>query len=360
MPDGVLTALRPDPEEFIRAAMRWHFSPETGSQFWLDRATRLDFDPRADVKCFDDLALFPNMTGELRHVRAEDLVPRGYGGIAELVGVFESGGTVGEPKRIPYFEDWAKQNLAWTHASLDARGVPRGVNWISTAPSGPHGVGHFARRQAVERAGICFTIDVDPRWVKKLIASGDAAAADTYVDHLVDQVVLLLRGQDVGVLMTTPPILERLARDEELIALINSKVKAIIWVGTQLDPAVRRRYRTETFPNVILHGTYGNTMILGANDERPGLGLDEPCVFDTNSPFSTLTVVDPLTRLPVSYGERGRVLMNHVSKSAFLPNNLERDLAVRIRPPAGQVGDSVADVMPVATFENEIVIEGVY
>ena len=31
----------PDPEEFIRAAMEWHFDPETGSPFWLDRARSL-------------------------------------------------------------------------------------------------------------------------------------------------------------------------------------------------------------------------------------------------------------------------------------------------------------------------------
>jgi phenylacetate-coenzyme A ligase PaaK-like adenylate-forming protein len=340
--------------------MRWHFSPETGSPFWLRQAKTLDFDPIADVKSFDDLGLFPNITGELRYVTAEDLMPRGYQGTAELVGIFETGGTVGLPKRIPYFEDWARQNLAWTHRNLDAQNIPRGVNWISTAPSGPHGVGHFARRQAVERDGICFTIDVDPRWVKKLIARGDAGAADMYIDHLAEQLVVLLRSQSVGVLMTTPPLLERLAGDSQLVDLVNSKIKAIVWVGTHMDPAARRRYRTDVFPDLILHGTYGNTMILGANDERPGLGLDEPCIFDTNSPFATLAVVDPGTRRPVNYGERGQVVMNHVSKSALLPNNLERDLAVRMRPPDGQIGDSVADIVPVATFEEELVIEGVY
>jgi hypothetical protein len=52
--------------------------------------------------------------------------------------------------------------------------------------------------------------------------------------------------------------------------------------------------------------------------------------------------------------------MNHVSRSFLLPNNLERDTAIRTRPPAGQVGDSVADVAPVERFGDETVIEGVY
>jgi hypothetical protein len=52
--------------------------------------------------------------------------------------------------------------------------------------------------------------------------------------------------------------------------------------------------------------------------------------------------------------------MNHISKGMLLPNNLERDNATRLQPPPGAVGDSVADVSPVETFDNEAVIEGVY
>ena len=57
---------------------------------------------------------------------------------------------------------------------------------------------------------------------------------------------------------------------------------------------------------------------------------------------------------------RGRVLVTHISRSFLLPNNLERDLATRIEPLDGSVGDAVADIAPVAVFEDEAVIEGVY
>jgi hypothetical protein len=52
--------------------------------------------------------------------------------------------------------------------------------------------------------------------------------------------------------------------------------------------------------------------------------------------------------------------MHHLSKNMLLPNNLERNLATRIPPPSGQVGDSVADVSPVVRFDDAAVIEGVY
>ena len=107
-------------------------------------------------------------------------------------------------------------------------------------------------------------------------------------------------------------------------------------------------------------GEYGSTMMIGVAGERPGLEGGSPCVFDPFSPYVTFTVVDAKTGEPVPYGQRGQVVVNHVSKSFLLPNNLERDLATRMPPVRGTVGDSVADITPVATFENEAVIEGVY
>jgi hypothetical protein len=101
-------------------------------------------------------------------------------------------------------------------------------------------------------------------------------------------------------------------------------------------------------------------MVLGGAPERLGLADDDPCIFDPFSPYITFSVVDPDSGRKVAYGERGQVVMNHVSKSFLLPNNLERDMATRTRAPEGQAGDSVADVTPVQRFDDETVIEGVY
>ncbi len=91
---------RVDPQEFLQAAMEWHFNPETGSTYWLKRAKLLPFDPRKDIKRIEDLALFPNIVDELRDVRAEDLIPRGYGSHPNVVDISESGGTTGTPKHV--------------------------------------------------------------------------------------------------------------------------------------------------------------------------------------------------------------------------------------------------------------------
>jgi acyl-CoA synthetase (AMP-forming)/AMP-acid ligase II len=351
---------QPDPDEFVRAAMEWHFNPETGSAYWLRKAKTLPFDPRADVKSMKDLALFPNFINELREVLVEDLIPRGYGANPGIVGVYESGGTTGAPKRVVLLRDWWDRYMTWMHANLDAKEFPRNVNWLSALPSGPHLVGETATRLAADRGGITFCVDMDPRWVKKLIAVGKADEANAYAEHLVEQFTFLLRTQDVGVVMVSPPLLERIARDDDLVDMINEKVQVLFWGGAHMDADTRYLYRTEVFPGVKLQSLYGSTMILGSINERAGLTDDVPCIFDAPGPFVTIRVIDPGTGRTVDYGTRGQVVMNHVSKNWLLPNNLERDVATRVNPPPGQVGDSVADVSSVASFESEAVIEGVY
>lgn len=161
-------------------------------------------------------------------------------------------------------------------------------------------------------------------------------------------------------MITTPPLLERLSQNDHLVKLINEKVQFIQWGGAHMDGDTRHLFRTEVFPGIPLQGGYGSTMILGGALERIDPAGHDLCIFDPFTPYISFSVINPDTGKNVAYSERGQVVMNHISKGMLLPNNLERDTAVRIQPPAGQVGDSVADIRPVASFDNETVIEGVY
>lgn len=351
---------QPSGKELIEAAMDWHFGPDTGSPFWLDRARTLDFDPRTDVRTFEDLALFPNVANELREVRVQDLIPRGYGDRAGLVGVFESGGTTGAPKRVVCLADWLERYTSWVSRNMDERGFARGAHYLNMVPTGPHAFGHYTAGLARMRGGATFGIDMDPRWVKRCIAAGRDKEAERYADHLVEQGTYVLDTQDVGVLVITPPLLVRLARSDRLVDLVNRTVRVIYWAGTHMDADTRHLLRTEVFPEVELFGAYGSTMVLCVTVDRAGLSVEDPCVFDPFAPYISFSVVDFDTREVVPYGRRGQVVMNHVSKAMFVPNNLERDEATRIEPLPGQLGDSVADVTPVRVFDDQTVIEGVY
>lgn len=352
----------PDPDEFIRAAMRWHFDEETGSPFWVRRAQSLAFDPISDVRSFDDLALFPNVTDELRGVPVHDLIPRGFGPHPDVLSVIESGGTTGAPKRVPFLQRFADLVTQQAVAALRERQVDPAKGWLVVMPSGPHIALEQSRRPGNALGALVFAVDFDPRWVKKLIGSGAADQAEAYVQHLIDQATFILRDENIGMLRLTPPLLAKFAERDELVDLINEKVEWIDWGGAHMDRDSRNFYRTELFPNTQLTGFYGTTMALGAGgSERPGLSPTDPCILDPYlSPYVTLSVVDVESHEPVPYGTTGQLVVNHVTKSFFLPNNAERDLATRIEPVSDQIGDSIADVHPLETFGDTTVVEGVY
>lgn len=350
-----------EPEAFLRAAMQWHFDPGTGSPFWLERAARLEFDPRTDVRTFDDLRMFPNLTDELREVRIQDLIPRGYGEHPDVVRVVESGGTTGPPKRVVILRDWWELLIEQGIRHLDAYESPRDCNVLALMPSGPHAASEQHRTVHARRGCISLNIDLDPRWVKRLVGAGRDDEVALYIAHLVDQAAHHLMTQDIEIIAGTPPLIAALCRRDDLVERMQERVRAIGWGGAHMDADTRHFYRTELFPNATLAGGYGTTMALGGGaSERPGLDGDDPCIFDPFSPYVTFSVVDPETLDPVAVGERGQLLVNHVSRSFFLPSNLERDEALRVPTLPARVGDAIADVTPLPEFGGAPAIEGVY
>jgi phenylacetate-coenzyme A ligase PaaK-like adenylate-forming protein len=343
-------------EAYLRAAIGWHFGEDTGSPFWLRAAKNLGFDPLTDIETFDDLRLFPHVVNELRHVSVGDLIPRGYGSPPPVPQIFESGGTTGAPKRTVQMPDWVAQVIQWQIEDFTSGGFVPGGGLLCLMPSGPHGVGYFSRAVSERLGSVFHTIDLDPRWVKKIAARGVKPEVSAYVDHVVEQARFILQTQDMANLHTTPPLFEAIARDDALVELLNQKIRYVLLSGAHLDMDTFDLLR-DIFPNAAITMAFGSTMILSQAITRT---TGDSFVFHPRTPYIVFWVVDPDTGERVPYGERGQVVMNHISKGMFIPNNLERDSAIRIRGSDGQVGDSLSEIAPVATFDGEAVIEGVY
>lgn len=349
----------PSFEQHLSDVMQWHFSPETGSPFWLKIHGQLGFDPVRDVRSFADLARFPDVSLRLRDVAVEDLQPRGLRD-ATVAGIFESGGTTGKAKRVVAYEEWFTQLVAWRVKDLVKPPGPRRRNTLAIIPTGPHIVAAVNLRRARALGGHCFTVDLDPRWVKKLIQAGNTAGARAYAEHLIDQAEAIIESQELAYLVTTPPLLEAIARRRPLVERLNRSLEMITWGGTQMDVDTLDYLKSSVFPNVHITASYGSTMILSdtkARHDQDHLGAP---IFDSYAPYVVLEVVDPETRRPVANHERGQVVMNHLSKYALLPNILERDTAVRLPAAGDQPGAAVSGVKPLANVGGEVVIEGVY
>src|SRR5260370_34593443 len=66
-------------DAWTREVIEWHFHPATGTPFWLERASTLGFDPRREIKTYDDLDRFGFFQDEwLRGGPVRRLVPKAY------------------------------------------------------------------------------------------------------------------------------------------------------------------------------------------------------------------------------------------------------------------------------------------
>jgi acyl-CoA synthetase (AMP-forming)/AMP-acid ligase II len=151
-------------------------------------------------------------------------------------------------------------------------------------------------------------------------------------------------------------LIEAIARDDGLLDLVNSKIRYLLLSGAHVDMDTLDLLR-QIFPDTAIAMAFGSTMVLSQAATRVD---GDSLIFDPRSPYVVFRVIDPETGAEVPYGQRGQVVMNHISKGMFIPNNLERDTAIRIPGPDGHVSDSISEVAPVAVFGGEPVIEGVY
>ncbi|NEE14166.1 long-chain fatty acid--CoA ligase [Streptomyces sp. SID7499] len=333
--------------------LRWHFDEETGSRFWVEHRDALPFDPVTDIRTFDDLRRFPSRVNELRESRVEDLVPRG---LAEEPPpyVVESGGTTGSPKRAVLSHTRIEQlvDLYCAYAPEAA-----GHTMLSLFPTGPHLAGNWQRRWARRLGVLYLQVDIDPRWVKSGIGT---ELQEQYAQHVLAQARDVLRTQHVGHLLVTPPLLRRIARSEELTELVRATVRVITWGGARMTREELYEYAQLVFPHTDFVATYASSITGTRALLRRSTAFDDLPVFDPVGPELFVRVVDPRTREPVPNGTRGQVLMHTLTRDMFLPNNLERDLAVRVSGGEDWRGDSLADVVPLSEFEGSRVVEGIY
>jgi phenylacetate-coenzyme A ligase PaaK-like adenylate-forming protein len=343
-------------DEHVRSIVQWHFSPETGCTFWLDWAKKAGWDPATEVNSFTDLLKFPHFQDEwLRDLQPEVWVPKQYQG--RPFNIFETGGTTGMPKQRIGWEDYKTDYSEFSEKISDEH-FPRGGAWLMMGPTGPRRLRLAIEHLANVRGSSCYFIDLDPRWVKKVIANKQFDHARAYMDHVVDQAATILKHRRVSGLFTTPKLLEALA---EKVDIWEAGIRGVFCGGTTMAPQYVRFIAEEVLEGRIgFYPTYGNTLM--------GLAASVPLRPEDNfsvtyyapQPRAVLRVVDGTdTSRTVDYDQWGRVELTTLTKEFFMPRFLERDEAIRRHPRPPYAWDGVAEVRPFGAMEKKIV-EGVY
>src|SRR5687768_9663346 len=127
-----VTSARVALDAHVREIVEWHFNPATGCPFWLDFAGKLSWDPRQEVRGFDDLKRLGSFEDEwLRGGPVERWVPKGLAG--KPVYVFETGGTTGVPKSRVACDDFRTDYELFSHTLPDEY-FPKESNWLMLGP----------------------------------------------------------------------------------------------------------------------------------------------------------------------------------------------------------------------------------
>jgi len=334
--------------------VQWHFHESTGCPFWLQKKSEFNFDPLTEVKGFDDLVKFPLFEDEwLRGGPVRRWVPKAYEDKPTYV--FETGGTTGVPKSRVVFEDHRTDYELFSD-TLPDKYFPKGANWLMLGPSGPRRLRLAVEHLCQYRGGICFCIDLDPRWVVKLIKKGWMEHLEEYKKHCIDQAVTILTANhDVKCMFATPKLLDglALALEERGTSLADVGITGIFSGGTEFTPQWTRYCVEELFggppeeSGVYMTPTYGNTLMGLACSKPVTAEEDYKIAYYAPQPRAVTQVVDfdDHTKV-VGYGETGRVKLTTLTKELFVPGFLERDEGEREAPFETFPWDGVSGVRP--------------
>ena len=346
----------------VREIVDWHFDPETGCPFWLEWAEGADWDPPEEVQGFNDLAKFGFFDDDrLRGGPVERWVPKGLAG--KPVYVFETGGTTGIPKSRVNIDDFRTDYEMFSHTLPDEY-FPPGSNWLMLGPSGPRRLRLAVEHLAHYRGGICFCVDLDPRWVIKLIKKGWMDHLKAYQEHVIDQAMTILSAShDIKCLFTTPKLLEALALrlEDEGSSIADAGITGIFSGGTEFTPQWNRFAQEELLgEGVYMTPTYGNTLAGLAASAPSGPENGYKITYYAPQPRAVFQVVDPDDMdSVVDYGETGRVLLTTLTKEFFLPRFAERDEGEREPPYEKYPWDGVSGVRPFSRLAAKTTV-GVY
>jgi phenylacetate-coenzyme A ligase PaaK-like adenylate-forming protein len=352
----------------VRETIEWHFNPATGSPFWVDAAQgknpllKLDFDPRKEVKSFADLQKFGLFEDEwLRGAPVRRWLPKALWNKPTYV--FETGGTTGIPKSRVVVDDFRIDYETFS-ATLPDRYFPKGANWMMLGPSGPRRLRLAVEHMCQFRGGICFCVDLDPRWVVKLIKKGWMEHLKAYQEHVIDQALTIFSAKhDIKCMFTTPKLLDALCGrlEKEGTSLKEQGITGIFCGGTEMTSQwIRFAIEELLGPDIYIAPTYGNTLMGLAASDMPTAADNYKIAYYAPQPRAVVQVVDfdDPTKV-VDYGQTGRVMLTTLTKELFIPRFQERDEGEREKHSAKYAWDGVSGVRPYRAFAATTVV-GVY
>ena len=317
-----------------------HFDPEGGAPYWLARQVELGFDVLHEIRQIDDLPrLGPMNAADLCERPLRDFVPRSRHNTLAGAIVTETGGTSGSPKRTVFLRSEFQAAFVTPFViAAERAGFPRAAPWVWIGPSGPHVIAQAAGACATALGSpLPFSVDFDPRWYRRLVDG--SVGRQRYLEHVLDQALLIINHEPIEVVFTTPPILAELA--QRMAPAQRARVRGVHHGGMRITTEFLAAAQTEWFPHAVHLAGYGNSLF----------GV---CMEFGGPPTRPLRYYPFGDRHQVRVADDGTVWMSRLDETILIANLRERDVARPIAAPhhVAGFGPGVEDPRPPAGWAS--------
>ena len=280
-------------------------------------------------------------------------------GLADTpVYIFETGGSTGVPKSRINIDDFRIDYEMFSDTLPDAH-FPKGSDWLMVGPSGPRRLRLAVEHLAQHRGGICFCVDLDPRWVIKLIKARQMDQVGSVQAPRHRSGAHAAQGARQHPLHVHHAEAARGAGRADLAAEGRAS-RGIFCGGTEMTPQFHRWVHEEVLEGIYFAPTYGNTL-MGLAVHKPLDPADNyAIIYYPPRPRAVLEVVDPDEPDAPRRLRRDRPrAADDADEEFFMPRFLERDEAEREPPCDAYPWDGVRNVRPFRRL-GASVTEGVY
>lgn len=345
----------------IQEILALHFHPQQGSPFWLEQQRRLGLNVMEKIRSRHDFHHLGVMDVEALRTRPiTDFIPRALHRDLSSHLLSETGGTTGAPCRR-VFSPAEFQNAfinPWLKAVAE-HNFPHGGRWLFVGPGGPHIIDRSARAMARSLGSLePFTVDCDVRWIKH--QAPGSMGLKLYMGHVLAQAENIIGHQEIDTLFTTPPLLVALAGI--MSAAQRDRIGGIHTGGMNLDRQTAAGLRGQ-FPNAVILPGYGNSLFgvtfptAGLQEDEDVFQVQDPALWLQLAPIPTNALAVQDLTASVMPGQRGRIILHRLDPSFLILNLPERDTALAVACPDGELG--LSRIAPLE-FATPLDRQGVY
>ena len=359
-----------DSDAYLQAVVDIQFDERFGAPYWRElMEEELEFDPREEIKSYDDLEKLPEADEDaIKERPVDDFMPRLFydddeGGTYDDLdidpGMFDlskSSGTTGKKKIMPWRTSVSDEIVQWYAHNLEERDTGDG-NWLALGPYGLYE--KHIEGMANEMGGKAYFSGIETRKLKKQAKhTGEFfenplkglrngwSAFKGFLRMSRSQQVLRedLQSEPVSNIASAPALVERLYDDLDSDDAVSDPedIETILLSGMGVTEEAVDGLE-EQYENADVVPMYATSFCGPAFDTTD---VDD-LAYRSLEPFMTFEVLEDGDALDdreqVEYGDRGQVMFHRVAEDFFWPNQTERETALRVE---GDQADYIASIVP--------------